>query len=152
LVQLMNVKDGIALTGVEKIISFFPEESVQTQEKWRSAFREMLNLVPTSHLKNVYVYPCYDDNGEIETLQYVGLHDDMEEIFIVDWVDSLGMSIAPDVCNDMRTLEKVVAFCFFEMTWMGMSTSEIRQKRKEIMENSVGENNDMHISPNDLMY
>jgi hypothetical protein len=76
-VQLMNVKDGIALTGVEKIISFFPEESVQTQEKWRSAFREMLNLVPTSHLKNVYVYPCYDDNGEIETLQYVGLHDDI---------------------------------------------------------------------------
>ena len=78
----MNVKDGIALTGVEKLFPF-PEESVQTQEKWRSAFREMLNLVPTSHLR-MYVYPCYDDNGEIETLQYVGLHDDMEEIFIAD--------------------------------------------------------------------
>jgi hypothetical protein len=34
-------------------------------------------------------------------------------------------------------LEKVVAFCFFEMTWMGMSTSEIRQKRKEIMEKNL---------------
>jgi hypothetical protein len=144
----MNVKDSIAWTGIEKILSFFPDETIQTQEKWRSAFCEMLNLVPTPYLENVYVYPCYDDEGNIETLRYAGLHDDMESICIVDWVDSLGMNIAPDVCNNARVLEKVAAFCFYEMTWMGMSVSEIRQKRREVMEGSVRRNDDIDIFPN----
>ena len=65
--------------------------------------------------------------------------------FLLLTADSLGMSIAP-MCAMICNFGKVVAFAF-EMTWMGMSTSEIRQRRKEIMENSVGENNDMHISP-----
>jgi hypothetical protein len=79
--------------------------------------------------------------------RYAGLHDDMESICIVDWVDSLGMNIAPDVCNNARVLEKVAAFCFYEMTWMGMSVSEIQQKRREVMEGSVRRNDDIDIFP-----